>query len=195
MLGFRDADVLVEGRTATRTPRPIVFLGFARQASSLLEELIKQDASVVDRITVVDFNPEVRAGLEKRRRACHLRRHQPRRHAAPREGARGKGHPQHDSRFGAQGNVESPDPAPAAGDGARCAKVIVNSEVLEHAREMYHEGAAYVLIPRFVGAAHLAPVVFGAEAGEGVGAHRPWCDRAARAARSGRLGLHRRSSG
>ena len=47
------------------------------------------------------------------------------------------------------------------------AKVIVTSEVLEHAREMYLEGAAYVLIHRFVGATHLAPVVFAAERGLG----------------------------
>ena len=42
----------------------------------------------------------------------------------------------------------------------------MTAEVLEHAREMYHEGAEYVLIHRFVGATHLAPLVFAAESGK-----------------------------
>jgi voltage-gated potassium channel Kch len=50
---------------------------------------------------------------------------------------------------------------------APAAKIIVTAEVLEHAREMYHEGAEYVLIHRFVGATHLAPIVFAAESGTG----------------------------
>ena len=66
LVGFRDADTHLREHTHDEA-RPIVFLGFARQASSLLEEMIRRDPSVVDRIAVVDFNPEVRDGLEKRR--------------------------------------------------------------------------------------------------------------------------------
>jgi voltage-gated potassium channel Kch len=163
MVGFKDADTLVK-ESGHEPARPIVFLGFARQASSLLEEMLRRDPSVVDRITVVDFNPEVRAGLEQRN--VHVIygdiSHADTLHHAkvpesqvilstiPDSVLKGTSN----LRILRQLRAMAPD-----------AKVIVNSEVLEHAREMYQEGAAYVLIHRFVGATHLAPVVFAAEEG------------------------------
>ena len=43
--------------------REIMFLGFHRQSSSLLHELLDADPSLRDRIAVVDFNPETREAL------------------------------------------------------------------------------------------------------------------------------------
>jgi Kef-type K+ transport system membrane component KefB len=162
-VGFKDADVVLQDPTHDHA-RPIVFLGFARQASSLLEEMIRRDPSVVDRITVVDFNPEVRDGLERRR--VHVIygdiSHADTLHHAKVPEAKVILSTIPDSVLKGTSNVRILRQLRAM---APDAKVIVNAEVLEHAREMYLEGAAYVLIHRFVGATHLAPVVFAAENG------------------------------
>jgi Kef-type K+ transport system membrane component KefB len=164
-VGFRDANVLLEDPNHDHA-RPIVFLGFARQASSLLEEMIHRDPSVVHRVTVVDFNPDVRDGLEKRR--VHVIygdiSHADTLHHAKVPEAKVILSTIPDSVLKGTSNVRILRQLRAM---APDAKVIVNSEILEHAREMYQEGAAYVLIHRFVGATHLAPVVFAAEAGQG----------------------------
>jgi Kef-type K+ transport system membrane component KefB len=163
LLGFRDADALVnEGHH--RDARPIVFLGFARQASSLLEEMIRRDPSVVDRITVVDFNPEVRDGLEKRH--VHVIygdiSHADTLHHAKVPEAKVILSTVPDAVLKGTSNVRILRQLRAMAPQAR---IIVNSDILEHARQMYIEGAAYVLIPRFVNASHLAPVIFSAETG------------------------------
>jgi Kef-type K+ transport system membrane component KefB len=166
LVGFKDADVVLHDPNHDHA-RPIVFLGFARQASSLLEEMIHRDPSVVDRITVVDFNPEVRDGLEKRR--VHVIygdiSHADTLHHAKVPEAKVILSTIPDSVLKGTSNVRILRQLKAM---APDAKIIVNSDVLEHAREMYLEGAAYVLIHRFVGATHLAPVVFAAEQGAGV---------------------------
>jgi Kef-type K+ transport system membrane component KefB len=160
VFGFRDAEVFVEGNA--EHPRPIVFLGFARQASSLLEEMIKRDPGVVDRITVVDFNPEVRDGLEAR--GVHVIygdiSHADTLHHAKVPEAKVILSTVPDAVLKGTSNVRILRQLRAMAPQAR---IIVNADVLEHARQMYLEGAAYVLIPRFVGASHLAPVIFGAE--------------------------------
>ncbi|HET9424210.1 MAG TPA: cation:proton antiporter [Gemmatimonadaceae bacterium] len=163
VFGFRDTDAVVK-EGGPGESRPIVFLGFARQASSLLEEMIKQDPSVVDRITVVDFNPEVREGLEKRRVNLIYGdiSHADTLHHAGVPEARVVLSTIPDSVLKGTSNVRILRQLRAM---APHAQVIVNAEVLEQARQLYIEGAAYVLIHRFVGAVHLAPVVFAAEAG------------------------------
>lgn len=163
MVGFKDADMLLQDPKHDHA-RPIVFLGFARQASSLLEEMIHRDPSVVDRITVVDFNPGVRDGLEKRR--VHVIygdiSHADTLHHAKVPEAKVILSTIPDSVLKGTSNLRILRQLKAM---APEAQIIVNSEVLEHAREMYQEGAAYVLLHRFVGATHLAPVVFAAETG------------------------------
>jgi Kef-type K+ transport system membrane component KefB len=162
-IGFHDAEMLVK-EGGHEPPRPIVFLGFARQASSLLEEMIKRDPAVVDRITVVDFNPDVRAGLEQR--MVHLIygdiSHADTLHHAKVPEAKVILSTIPDSVLKGTSNIRILRQLRAM---APEAKIIVTSEILEHAREMYHEGAEYVLIHRFVGATHLAPLVFAAESG------------------------------
>ena len=164
-VGFHDADMLVK-EGGHEPARPIVFLGFARQASSLLEEMIKRDPSVVDRITVVDFNPDVRAGLEQR--MVHTIygdiSHADTLHHAKVPEAKVILSTIPDSVLKGTSNIRILRQLRAMAPAAR---IIVTSEILEHAREMYLEGAAYVLIHRFVGATHLAPIVFAAESGSG----------------------------
>jgi Kef-type K+ transport system membrane component KefB len=162
-IGFHDADVLVK-EAGHEPPRPIVFLGFARQASSLLEEMIRRDPGVADRITVVDFNPDVRAGLEQR--GVHLIygdiSHADTLHHAKVPEAKVILSTIPDSVLKGTSNLRILRQLRAV---APDAKIIATAEVLEHAREMYHDGAEYVLIHRFVGATHLAPLVFAAEVG------------------------------
>jgi Kef-type K+ transport system membrane component KefB len=165
LVGFRDADTHIRDHTHDDV-KPIVFLGFSRQASSLLEEMIRRDPSVVDRIAVVDFNPEVRDGLEKRRVKVIYGdiSHADTLHHANVPEAKVILSTIPDSVLKGTSNIRILRQLRAMAPHAR---IIVNAEVLEHAREMYHEGAAYVLIHRFVGATHLAPVIFAVERGQG----------------------------
>jgi voltage-gated potassium channel Kch len=69
--GFRDldqvpADVLTVGATSHDRGARIVFVGFFRTASSLLEELQRRDPELVADVAVVDFSPVARDGLLKR---------------------------------------------------------------------------------------------------------------------------------
>jgi voltage-gated potassium channel Kch len=71
-LGLRD---LGDGEGAGAAPAVtpggrILLVGFFREASSLLEELIERDPALAARITVVDFNPVVYETL--RRRDIHV---------------------------------------------------------------------------------------------------------------------------
>jgi Kef-type K+ transport system membrane component KefB len=163
-IGFQDADVFVK-EGGHEPARPIVFLGFARQASSLLEEMIRRDPAVVERITVVDFNPDVRGGLEQRMVQLIYGdiSHADTLHHAKVPEAKVILSTIPDSVLKGTSNLRILRQLRAM---APTAKIIVTSEVLEHAREMYHEGAEYVLIHRFVGATHLAPLIFAAESGK-----------------------------
>jgi len=58
------APAVVSGRTASGGR--ILIMGFYREASSLLEELIQHAPQLVPKLTVVDFNPDVHEGLIKR---------------------------------------------------------------------------------------------------------------------------------
>jgi voltage-gated potassium channel Kch len=46
--------------------KPLVFLGFSHDASSLLHEIARKDPAVTEQIAVVDFNPEVKHELDHR---------------------------------------------------------------------------------------------------------------------------------
>jgi Kef-type K+ transport system membrane component KefB len=72
-LGLRDAPVTeAEKPEASGEPvvYPIIFLGFYKIASSLLLAMEEQDASIKDRIKVIDFNPEVCQELNRRGIKC-----------------------------------------------------------------------------------------------------------------------------
>ena len=155
--GLRDP-VTKDPTQAVRFGNPIVFLGFARQASSLFESLVRDDPSVARTITVIDFNPPVKAELD--RRGVHafygdISHADTLQHAnvglakliistVPDSVLRGTSN----LRLLRQARSMAPH-----------AKVIVTSDTLEAARELYAEGATFVLVPRLCGARELLPVV------------------------------------
>ncbi|MBN9042376.1 MAG: hypothetical protein BGP05_14945 [Rhizobiales bacterium 62-47] len=69
-LGLRDLDhggeVAADHAQGHGVARRIVILGFFRAASALLSEIERQDKSLLDHITVVDFNPNVFRNLADR---------------------------------------------------------------------------------------------------------------------------------
>jgi Kef-type K+ transport system membrane component KefB len=73
-LGVRDLDHEHSGESAAQAPKDIVFLGFFRDASSILHELDRRGRrsreSLLGEILVIDFNPNVMVGLSRRGVAC-----------------------------------------------------------------------------------------------------------------------------
>ncbi len=70
--GLRDLDQIAEdaglpGAISHGAAARIVFIGFFRTASSLLEEIQRRDPELVADVAVVDFSPVARDGLLKRR--------------------------------------------------------------------------------------------------------------------------------
>jgi hypothetical protein len=72
-LGMKDIPVKETEKTETGEKEfsyPIIFLGFYKVASSLLRALEKQDAKILEKILVLDFNPEVCKELNRRGIKC-----------------------------------------------------------------------------------------------------------------------------
>jgi Kef-type K+ transport system membrane component KefB len=159
-LGVRDIDAQderSEGR-ADHTGKRMVFLGFFREASSMLHELELRSTdddrhlSLAD-VLVIDFNPEVYAELRRRRIHCLYGdiAHMDTLHHA-------EIHP-------AELIVSTlPDAILKGTTNARLleqvrrlcpqAKVIVTAEGIRQALDLYRQGADYVLLPRL----HSAPL-------------------------------------
>src|SRR5688500_213296 len=144
--------------------KPIVFIGFHRFASSLLHELLAWNPTLADEIGVVDFNPQVKEELDKR--GIHAVygdiSHMDTLHHANVHHARVllctipdsllKGTT--NSRLLRKLRAIAPD-----------ATIIVTTEVLDQARELYREGATFVFSPRLMSVRELAEVVLDARAG------------------------------
>ncbi len=64
-IGFKDPGSR-EAEAAGGEERPIVLLGFYRIASALLAEIEENHPDLLEKITVVDFNPEVHKALKKK---------------------------------------------------------------------------------------------------------------------------------
>lgn len=162
-LGLRD-DRANEDPVA-RHGREIMFLGFHRQASSLLHELLQRDPSLASQIAVVDFNPQTREALEALGVVClygdvsHL-----------------------DSLHHAEVDKADvvistiPDAVLKGIDNHRLlrtvrgmnptARVIVTADTWALARKLDNDGAAFVFIPRLMGVQQLADVVIAAIEGD-----------------------------
>lgn len=156
-LGLRDPAAR-DPSGVIRVGSPIVFLGFARQASSLFEELVRRDPTIVRKITVIDFNPPVKAELE--RRGVHtiygdISHADTLQHAnVPLSRVIISTVP--DSVLRGTTNLRL---LRLVKGMAPHASVITTADTLETARQLYEDGAAYVLVQRLTGAAELAPVV------------------------------------
>ncbi len=148
-----------------RHGREIMFLGFHRQASSLLHELLQRDPALADRIAVVDFNPETREALARVGVSCiygdvsHL------------------DSLQHAEVDRAQVVISTITDSVLKGtDNHRLlrtvrgmnptARVIVTADTWALARRLDNEGAAFVFIPRLMGVQQLADVVVAAVEGD-----------------------------
>lgn len=156
-LGLRDPAAR-DPSLVIRVGSPIVFLGFARQASSLFEEMVRKDPTIVHRITVIDFNPPVKAELD--RRGVHAI-YGDISHADTL---------QHANVPLARVIISTvPDSVLRGTTNLRLlrlvkgmaphAHVITTADTLEIARQLYEAGAAYVLVQRLTGAAELVPII------------------------------------
>ncbi len=156
-LGMRDlsseepAELRIEGK-------PIFFLGFSRHASSLLTELLSRDPGLSLKIGVVDFNPQVKAELDKRgiynvygdiSHADTL--HHANVHSAsvlistiPDAILKGT----NNERLLRQLRSLAPHAA-----------TIVTAEFFSAARELYRQGASFVFVPRLMSVRELADIV------------------------------------
>jgi Kef-type K+ transport system membrane component KefB len=146
-----------------RAGKRIVFLGFYREASSVLHEFELRQLEhgrhhLLDDVLVIDFNPEVHAELQRRRIACtygDIAHMETLHHAAI-----------HDAEL-----VIStiPDAILKGTDNRRLlqqarhlcptAKVVVTAESIPRALELYDEGADFVFLPRLHSAALLGEVI------------------------------------
>ncbi|HEX6487885.1 MAG TPA: cation:proton antiporter [Candidatus Dormibacteraeota bacterium] len=162
-VGIRDLDHEHGAMEESDAAKPIVFLGFFREASSVLYELELrarrgQPAPRLSDLQVVDFNPHVIRGLKQRGVACvygdiahndtleHARVDEARLilSTIPDEILRGT----NNSRL--LRSVRRMDPAAA---------VIVTSTHIDHALRLYEQGADWVFIPRLHGAADVVDVM------------------------------------
>lgn len=159
-VGFRDhvSDLTQEENNDDHLPQ-VILLGFYREASSLLQEMLSRySQSAIDKLLVVDFNPEAHHKLKEIGIQC---------------------------KYGDIGNADTlkhldlssakllictiPDHLLKGTNNlkllktlkkiAPVAKIIVTAETINSAREMYSEGADYVFVPRLVTAHYLADVV------------------------------------
>lgn len=167
-LGLRDLDAAElaaaepgEGHGAARR---IVILGFFRAASALLSEIEQRDKSMLDQITVVDFNPNVFRNLAAR--GVHVI-------------------------YGDISNVETlvhagiggaeivilsvPDALLKGADNEKLvrhvralnpeAKIISTADMLATVEDQYAAGADYVTVPRFTDAQELFQAIEAADDG------------------------------
>jgi TrkA-N domain/Sodium/hydrogen exchanger family len=159
-LGVRDIDAQEEqseGRT-DHTGKRMVFLGFFREASSMLHELELRSTDgdrhlSLDDVLVIDFNPEVHAELRRRGIHCiygdiahmdtlhHAEIHPAELIVSTIPDAILKGTT--NARLLEQMRRMSPQ-----------AKIVVTAEGIRQALDLYRRGADYVLIPRL----HAAPL-------------------------------------
>lgn len=69
-LGWRDREQWRATQQLRAMGKDYVLLGFVRDTSSLLHELLALDPGVAPRLKIVDFNPEVHAALKAKGLAC-----------------------------------------------------------------------------------------------------------------------------
>jgi Kef-type K+ transport system membrane component KefB len=163
-LGMRDLDEMTGEHPVALAPRPIVFVGFWRHASSVLHELLAQAPAAAADIAVIDFNPQVREELNRRGIANLYG---------------DVSHPDtlhHANIHHADVLVCTLSDAILRGTTNRrllralkamapAARIIVTTDSLRDAADLYAEGAAFVYVPRLTNAAELARVILAARGG------------------------------
>ncbi len=147
-----------EGRGEAEVSNPVLFLGFYKIASSLLHSLENKNPEIKQKITVVDFNPEVYQKLNQR-------------------GVRGLFGDLTNTNTLTDSGIEKakvvvstiPDTILKGTSNLSLlkytkrinpdARVVVTAENVQSARELWSAGADYVVLPHFAAADTLAPVL------------------------------------
>lgn len=168
-LGFRDLDAGaapadVGGEAPHAAPR-LLMLGVFRTGSALLEELARNAPQLLKELAVVDFNPEVRAGLLRRGvRVIYgdISQTETLRHAGV-ETAEVLICTVPDSLLKGTSNLRLVRQLRALNPQAR---ILAVSETLDGVSTLRRAGADYVSVPRLAEAGELWPVVVQAERGD-----------------------------
>lgn len=168
-LGFRDLgepnpEEASTAQGAHGTPR-VLLLGFFRTGSALLEELSRNAPDLLPKVAVVDYNPEVRAGLLKRGIKVvygDVSQTENLRHAGV-ETAEVLVCTVPDSLLKGTNNLRLVRQLRTMNPRAR---IIAVSETLEDYAQLREAGADYVSLPRLAEAGDLWPVVVQAENGD-----------------------------
>ena len=157
-IGLRDLDTILETGGEDGSAHDLVFLGFFRDASSVLHELERngrRSSGLMETVKVIDFNPRVIQELRHRGVACQygdISHPDTLRHAGletakvvastiPDEVLRGT------TNLRLLRTVRRLNPS---------ARVVVTSEHIHQARDLYEEGADFVYLPRLHSARELA---------------------------------------
>ena len=163
-LRMRDLDVHTGEHLTPMTPHRLMFVGFWRHASSTLHELLARAPELKKDIGVIDFNPAVREELARRGIAslygdvshADTLQHANVGHAEVIICTLSDGVLRGTTNSRLLRHVKSLNAS---------ARVIVTSDLLEDARSLYSEGAAFVYVPRLMGTAELADAILEALAG------------------------------
>mgnify|MGYP001791475659 FL=1 len=165
-IGVRDLEVAGSGlEEVAEEPHSVIFLGFFRDASSILYELEKgsgqdgeEGAAFLSQVLVIDFNPKVMQELRRRGIACtygDIAHIDTLHHAGIKDAQlvvcsitddilRGT------TNLRLMKNIRRLNPT---------AKVVVTSEHFRQASELYEEGADFVFVPRLYSASAMAAIL------------------------------------
>ncbi|HUQ50081.1 MAG TPA: cation:proton antiporter, partial [Terriglobales bacterium] len=162
-LGVRDlGDNVDEENKAVN--KPLVFLGFSHDASSLLHEVMRKNPEYLELLAVVDFNPEVKHELDRRGITSIYGdiSHSDTLHHANIHDAKVLVATIPDSLLKGTSNLRM---LRQLRHMAPHAQVIVTAQRLSDAESLYAGGAAYVYVPRIMSVKDLHMIVAAAMAG------------------------------
>jgi Kef-type K+ transport system membrane component KefB len=157
-LGLKDLDAEKTVGATVVPSRDLIFLGFHRSASSLLHDLQSLEPTIMHQIGIVDFNPVVKRELDRHGIPAMYGdiSHLDTLHHADIHDAHVLICTLPDGILQGTSNLRLLRQLKSIARGAR---IIVTSETLDGARELYQEGAAFVFVPRLMSTRDLALVV------------------------------------
>lgn len=166
-IGFRD-DLSSAADTGTQEQGPqLVLLGFFRQASSLLQELVNRHSqTILNEILIVDLNPEAHHRLKAMGAKCRYGdiSHTDSLKGLNLENAKVIMITNSDNQIKGITNHRLLKNLKTLAPNAT---IVVTAETFNMAKDCYADGADYVFIPRLVGAHYLADVLERFKSGEG----------------------------
>ncbi len=169
-IGFRDDISAPLADTGTHDHGPqLVMLGFFRQASSLLQEMVdRHTQEVLKEILIVDLNPEAHHKLKEMGVKCRYGdiSHLDTLRGLNLEHAKIIMVTNSDNQLKGITNLRILKTLKSM---APEATIIVTAETFNTAKDCYADGADYVFVPRLVGAQYLADVLERIKSGEGPG--------------------------